>query len=196
MTVERHPLCWPAGRPRTRRPQRAQFKTTLGLARDTLIGEIQRLGGTGLIISTNVPTRKDGEFYASAKRPDDPGVAVYFDYNGAPHCFACDQWDRLQDNVQAIRKTIEALRGIARWGSGDMMERAFTGFAALPDPGSAGGEHWSTVLGVTSDASDDDVQAAYRRARSAAHTDRETGDNVAFHRVQTAWEQARQERGL
>tara|TARA_B100001079_G_scaffold190327_1_gene164179 strand:+ start:9066 stop:9656 length:591 start_codon:yes stop_codon:yes gene_type:complete len=196
MAIEAYPLCWPAGRPRTRRPERSRFDTTLGLARDTLIEEIGRLGGTNLIISTNVPTRKDGQFYASAKRPDDPGVAVYFDYKGSQHCFACDQWDRLQDNVQAIRKTIDALRGIARWGSGDMMERAFTGFAALPDPGSAGGEHWSTVLDVASDASNDEVRAAYRRARSAAHTDRDTGDNAAFHRVQTAWEQAQQERDL
>jgi hypothetical protein len=47
-------------------------------------------------------------------------------------CFACDRWDSVADNVQAIRKTIEALRGIERWGTGDMVQRAFAGFVALP----------------------------------------------------------------
>ncbi|KEZ78359.1 heat shock protein DnaJ domain-containing protein [Salinisphaera hydrothermalis C41B8] len=168
----------------------------MATARDELLGEIKRLGGRLPIISTNIPLRRDGIPYASGKAPDDAGVAVYFTYKDAQHCFACDKWTAVNDNVQAIRKTIEALRGISRWGTGDMMERAFTGFAALPDPESAGGEHWSTVLGVPSDASDDEVRAAYRRARSAAHTDRDTGDNAAFHRVQTAWELARQERDL
>lgn len=74
------------------------------------------------------------------------------------------------------------------------MSAAFRGFAALPGPEDAVGEHWSTVLGVASDASDEEVRAAYRRARSDAHTDRDTGDNAAFHRVQAAWEQAQQER--
>ncbi|MDA3922725.1 MAG: hypothetical protein PF501_18915 [Salinisphaera sp.] len=195
MAVESYPLCWPAGRPRTSRRERSRFDTTLGLARDTLITEIERLGGSGLIISTNVPTRKDGMFYASAKRPEDPGVAVYFDYKGSQHCFACDQWDLLQDNVQAIRKTIEALRGISRWGSGDMMERAFTGFAALPDPATAGGEHWSDVLGVLRSAPDGVVTNAYHRARRDAHPDA-GGSSEAFNRVQTAWEQAGRERQL
>lgn len=138
-------------------------------------------------------TRRDGRFYASAKRPDDPGVAVYFDYAGRQHCFACDQWDRLQDNVQGIRKTIEALRGIARWGSGDMMERAFTGFTALPGPDA--GERWPDVFVVAPDAPAADVVSAYQKARKRAHPDN-GGSNEAFQRVQDAWEQFRQERGL
>lgn len=91
------------------------------MARDELVWEIERLGGRATIISSNIPLRQDGLPYASAKEPDEPGVAVYFSYRDAPRCFACDQWDRVRDNLQATRKTIEALRGIARWGSGDMI---------------------------------------------------------------------------
>lgn len=194
MAIQAYPLCWPAGRPRTSRPERSRFDTTIAYARDELLAEIGRLGGEHVIISTNVPVRKDGLFYASARAPDDPGVAVYFQYKGRQHCFACDKWDRLKDNVQAIRKTIESLRGIARWGTGDMMERAFSGFAALPDRGSAGGQHWSQVLDVPVDASVETIRAAYRRARRNAHPMQVNSE--WFQRVQSAWGQARREFGL
>jgi len=49
-------------------------------------------------------------------------------------CLACDRWDKVQDNIYAIAMTIEPLRGIERWGSGSMVEQAFTGFFALPAP--------------------------------------------------------------
>lgn len=47
-------------------------------------------------------------------------------------CFACEKWQDVYGNIYAIGKTIEALRGIERWGTGDMVEQAFTGFVALP----------------------------------------------------------------
>ena len=46
--------------------------------------------------------------------------------------------------MQAIAKTIEALRGINRWGTGDMMEAAFKGFSALPAPDT--NKPWREVL--------------------------------------------------
>jgi hypothetical protein len=35
------------------------------------------------------------------------------------------------------------MRGIARWGTGDMLDAAFTGFAALPPPSG-----WREILSV------------------------------------------------
>ena len=67
-------------------------------------------------------------------------------------CFACDKWRDVYDNIYAIGKTIEALRGIERWGTGDMVEQAFTGFVALPSPKSP----WE-ILGVPSRATARDV---------------------------------------
>ena len=77
-----------------------------------------------------------------------------------------------------------------------MVAAAFRGFQALPGPDDAGGEHWSNVLGTRPDATDDEVRDAYMRARSATHTDRGTGSNIQFQRVQLAWHQVKQERGL
>ncbi|WP_421717460.1 J domain-containing protein [Algiphilus sp.] len=191
-SVEAFPLCWPHGRPRTKRPERSRFGVSLAVARDELIAEIQRLGGKQVVVSSNVELRRDGLPYASRREPDDPGVAVYFTYRGTQHCFACDQWDLVRDNIQAIRKTIEALRGIARWGTGDMMERAFTGFQALPDPESASLPSWRTVLGCENATTLNEVRAAYRRAAHRAHPD-SGGDSDQFHLVQRAWEHAQAE---
>jgi hypothetical protein len=60
-------------------------------------------------------------------------------------------------NIYAIAKTIEALRGIERWGSGSMVEQAFTGFVTLPAPKSP----WE-VIGVPRGASSEEIEAAFR----------------------------------
>jgi hypothetical protein len=81
-------------------------------------------------------------------------------------CFACDRWDRIGDNIYAIAKTIEALRGIERWRSGSMVEQAFTGFVALPAPKSP----WE-VIGVQHGASWDEIEAAFRAKAKRLHSD-------------------------
>ncbi len=81
-------------------------------------------------------------------------------------CFACDKWDQVEDNLYAIAKTIEALRGIERWGTGDMVEQAFTGFVSLPS-----NSPWST-LGVDPAASPGEIEGAYRAKAKDAHPDR------------------------
>jgi hypothetical protein len=188
-TIEAYPLCWPAGRPRTPsyRRETARFKTSFAAARDELRREVDRLGGRNLIVSTNIPLRNDGLPYASYKKLDDEGVAIYFTYKTKPMSFACDRWNRVEHNMQAICKTIDALRGIARWGSGDMLEAAFTGFAQLPPP-IAGEEPWYVVLNVDPDSEYEDVRKAYQWERSDNHPDK-GGDAAKFDRVQRAWEQ-------
>jgi hypothetical protein len=104
--------------------------------------------------------------YAIAREPNDRGAAVYFTLKGQQMCFACDRWDCVADNIQAIRKTIEALRGIERWGTGDMVQQAFNGFVALPAPPSA----WK-VLGVKPGASWTEINEAYREKAKKAHSD-------------------------
>lgn len=128
-----YPLSWPAGRPRAKYREDARFDTSFARARDGLATELERLGAKRPVLSTNIELRIDGLPYANRANPMDPGVAVYFTYKGKQFAFACDRWRRVEDNIQAIRKTIEALRGIARWGTGDMMEAAFVGYTALPE---------------------------------------------------------------
>lgn len=183
--VEAFPLHWPAGRPRCNRPQSALFRCSLATARDHLMSEIRMLGGRQPILSSNLELRLDGLPYANQKAPSDAGIAVYFTYKGKQHCFACDEWNRVEDNIRAIGKTIEALRGISRWGTGDMMERAFQGFAALPGPEV---EPWWSVLGYLSeaDALSDDFNAKAKRLLQQFHPDRDTGDEWRFKQVMKA----------
>lgn len=134
--AEAYPLQWPQGVPRrkTRQPSRFDRRLTIARALIDLRAEVDRLGGRYLVVSSNVPTRGDGLPYSNVRNPADPAVAVYFLLKGKPHCMPCDAWDRVEDNIRAIGKHIEALRGIARWGV-QSVDEAFKGFAALPAPG-------------------------------------------------------------
>lgn len=164
--TEAYPLYWPKERPRTPtwKRQRSRFQTGFGAAVRLVLDELRRLGASNSVVSTNVALRRDGLPLASAKRVDDTGVAVYFIYKNKQTCFACDRWDKVEDNIYAVAKTIEAMRGIARWGTGDMLDAAFTGFTALPQP-----EDWRSILGHPKTR--DQVDAAYRERAKSAHPD-------------------------
>ena len=101
-----------------------------------VLTELRRLEATNIVVSTNVEIRQDGLPYSNRRTPDDPGAAVYFILDGKEQCIPCDKWGRVGDNLRAIAKTIEALRGIERWGAKEMVNAAFRGFESLPDPGS------------------------------------------------------------
>ncbi|MDQ3038342.1 MAG: J domain-containing protein [Pseudomonadota bacterium] len=186
MAIEAFPLQWPQGWERTKRKETGLFKTSFAKARDALMAEIYLMGGKMPVLSSNIPLRRDGLPYAKQAHIDDPGIAVYFEYKKRPMCFACDRYTTTEANTQSIRKTIEALRGIERWGASNMMERAFTGFAQL---GHDAGRQWWDVLGVPSDALDETITDAYMRRRSATHPDK-GGDANEFAAVQRAYQQA------
>jgi hypothetical protein len=196
--TDAYPLYWPEGRPRTDRYRRetARFDTSFARARDSVARQVEMLCGkyshqrkeANIVISTNVTLRRDGLPLAGQRPPDDPGVAVYFIYKKRQMCFACDRWRKIEDNMQAVAKTIEALRGVARWGTGDMMEAAFQGFTALPAPGRQ--KTWREVLGFPNgNPTKAQVEANYLRLRSMHHPDK-GGDASLFHEVQLAYEQA------
>lgn len=46
--------------------------------------------------------------------------------------FACDRWLSHAENMLAIAKSVEAMRGLDRWGMADVVERVMGGFSALP----------------------------------------------------------------
>jgi hypothetical protein len=193
--VTSFPLAWPSNRQRTpsSRRSRSRFDTTFAVARDELLREISRLRGKSVVLSTNVALRNDGLPYANQRNPDDCGVAVYFvDSKGRGKCFACDRWDKVEDNMHAIRKTIEALRGIERWGSGEDMEAAFSGFAALPAP--AQSKCWYHVLECRSDDAWATIVTQYRRLTNLRHPDR-GGSTEAMQELNRAYEQVKRLRG-
>lgn len=195
--IEAYPLCWPLTRPRTKWRDSARFDTSFARARDNIVEQIGLLCGRGtradLIISTNIPLRRDGLPLANQRTPNDVGVAVYFTYKKQQMCFACDRWKRVEDNMQAIAKTIEALRGVARWGTGDMLQSAFTGFAALPAPGQATARGWREVLEVgPQERNLDVIRDRYRRLSTLRHPDR-GGTHEAMAELNWAWTQAQEQ---
>lgn len=192
--TEAYPLHWPPHRKRTNYRERSKFKVTFDRARRDLRAELERMGARDVILSTNVQLRQDGHPYADRKPPQDPGVAVYFKYKGNNMCFACDRWDSVCDNIWAIHHTIEALRGIARWGSGDMLEAAFTGFQALPAPAGVQQRPWHVVLDVLPTAPLSLCETAYRNAAKRYHPDSPNGSAEAMAELNAAIAQARREK--
>lgn len=186
---EAYPLTWPDGWKRVPYRTRSRFEVSgFGKARDFLLAEIKRMGGSGVILSTNIPLRNDGLPYANSREPNDPGVAVYFQHKKREMCFACDAFKTVRENAYSIGKTIEALRGIERWGASDMMERAFRGFAALTS-GSESAEAWWDVLECLPTAGLETINAQYRVRARSAHPDA-GGDHSAMARLNQARESA------
>jgi len=198
--IEAYPLCWPVGRKRTDRWSRenARFEMSFARARDEITRQVQLLRGrysnTDLVISTNIALRRDSLPLAAQRQPDDVGVAIYFTYKKRQMCFACDRWNKIEDNMQAIAKTIDALRGVARWGTGDMMEAAFTGFTALPTPETVS-THWRAVMCFHPDdaVNLETAQRRYRELSSSRHPDKSGGSHDAMAALNLAWEQAQEE---
>lgn len=211
MSITAHPLCWPVGWKRTTADRRREAKfgkarrqdwqgkwtsardLTITEAVERVLAELQRMAvdRQDVIISTNVPTRLDGLPRSGARVPDDPGAAVYWRdvWTSAPRVMAIDQYERVEDNLAAIAATLDAMRAIERHGGAAILERAFTGFVALPAPGAA--REWWEVLGVLRTANVDECRAAYRSLASANHPDR-GGDPARMAEINAAWAKAQE----
>lgn len=185
--AESYPLHWPIGWPRNPRRQLAAFSVTFGKARDDLLHELRLFNARGVIISSNIELRRDGLPYATRAEPDDPAIAVYFTRNGEPLCIPCDKWLRVRDNLRAVGLTVASLRGIERYATGQMVDAAFRGFAALPE--TAGGVSWWRVLGVDPDAGRKALDVAYKRLAKVRHPDRPGGSEQLFHVLEMAYRQ-------
>ena len=122
--TEPYPLNWIPGKPRTpsHKRKRSQFQVSFAKARDDLLVELKRLQASNIVISSNVETRQDGFPRSTNRNPEDPGVAVYFKSFKKEYALGCDKWDKVKDNIRAIGKHIEALRGIERWGVSSVEE--------------------------------------------------------------------------
>lgn len=204
MSASSFPLQWPDGRPRKLASlrKRAQFNKkvyngryhetrdlTVSEALSRLQDELDRIGARYPVISTNLETRLDGLPRSGQREPDDPGVALYFDLAGKPHCMPCDTYDRVAGNIAAIAKHIEATRAIDRYGVATVSEM-FAGFQALPAPGKAESALWWKVLRVDPTATEAEVQSAYRKRASEVHPDRPNGSAAAMAEVNAARDEA------
>lgn len=205
--TEAYPLFWPVGWKRTSAHgrTRAKFgkrqfvdrgqnsegqqlgwhtKGALSISQGTerVLKVLDQMGyNRSVIISSNLALRNDGLPRSGQRAPDDPGVAVFWGNGDKARCIAVDQYDRVADNLAAIAATLEAMRAIERHGGAAILERAFTGFVALPAPEQA----WQTLGLDTSRPTREQVDDAYRRLAMKHHPDR-GGDASEMARINAA----------
>jgi hypothetical protein len=184
-----YPLQWPETMPRYSRPREAgQFRTTLAGAINNVKDSLKRFAAdsgkplASVVISSNVTLGAD--------KPSDPGVAVWFVWDGMTVCIPVDRYAKVEANLQAIHHIIEARRTELRHGTLALVRATFTGFQALPAPA---GSHWSDVLGVTRTSTVEQINAAYRSKARTAHSDA-GGDDQGMSKLNVARDQALKER--
>lgn len=205
------PLHWPEGWRRTQANwrKRAKFNNksrvrvtdnysymsgkpvTISAATDRLWSALSKMGvpDENRILSTDLKLRQDGLPRSGQAMPDDPGAAVYWlDCGGESRCMAVDLYDRVADNIAALAATLDAMRAIERHGGAEILNRAYKGFAALPDPNKE--KPWHQTLGVQPDCSFDEAKAAYRRLAANAHPDR-GGSHSQMSEINSAWDRAK-----
>lgn len=210
-----YPLQWPSRLRRTKPNERQ--RSHFGGHRDRgslsphqtaqeVIEELVRLGAANPTITSCLPSRgPEGIPYAETGRSDDPGIAVWFEYKRVERVFACDRWYTPAENLRAIAKSIEAMRGLDRWGVADVLENVFTGFAAaLPAGPQAVKRDWREVFGVAAlveqlaGGDTDDliavVRARHRKMIGAAHPDT-GGEHAAAAELNAALDDAIAELG-
>lgn len=183
-----YPLQWPAHWPRTQVRESSNFRSSLTQALRDIHRQLDLMGATNVIISTNIPLTRYGTPYANFRMPDDSGVAVYYELDGVQQCIPCDRWINVWENCRAIAKTIEAQRGIGRWGTKAIVEATFTGYKQLPAAviTPAPSRKWYDILGVAYDADIATIKAAYRNLANVHHPDA-GGDNDYFVELTKAY---------
>lgn len=199
-----YPLAWPLGYKRTNAYLQAPFKSgtrgklTVNQSVERVESQFEafnkrghRPRASGLIISTNIQPTLSGRPRSNTGEPRDPGVAVYFVLDGKNTVLCCDKWHRVADNLAAIAATIDALRGIDRWGVAEA-SRAFVGFEALPAPGESKVRTCWTVLGLVPRAglSKQEVDAAWREKARICHPDKPGGSHEGMAELNAARDQA------
>lgn len=186
-----YPLAWPQGWPRTapQRRERWPAKVALSAALAELHAELGRLGVKGVVLSSNCTL--------GMENAPDPGVVAYGMHNGQRIAIPCDRWNSVAGNVRAIARTIEAMRGMERWGAKHMITAMFQGFTALPAAG-PGQKHWREVLIYYPDSKPTraDLEARRRDLAKTAHPDRAGGSDAAMADINAAFDQAVEELGL
>jgi len=211
--IPAYPLQWPAGWPRTPvseqrygrfgvKRQGMPYTTfadiTIAEATKRVLTELARMGidRDDVVISTNLALRLDGLPRSGQAAPRDAGAAVYWQTRkGDRRVMAIDQYYKVEENLAAIAATLDAMRAIERHGGAQILDRAFTGFTALPAPTVK--RHWRDVLGfpargeVTATA----LKYQYRRLARELHPDRPGGSDAAMSELNVAMAEAEKEIG-
>ena len=186
---------WPDGFERTpereREPYPHGFRVDRRKAFENILEELKKLGAEEVRIDSGATQKTmNPNLLSQESDPEDPSVVVYFSKDGQDFAVPCDKWDNVRDNAQAIAKYLNAKRALDRYGV-KTVESKFTTQKLPPGEADEGGTAGDTdfgdkpphkVLGVASDAGDDEVKAAARALKKEYHPDT-GGDIDKFNRV-------------
>lgn len=201
------PLDWPAGYPRTNafEVSQSRFKmTSIFNASKAIVQRATSMHFVDVVVTSNMPTRRDGLPYSNGREPDDKGVAVWWKsalIGGREQVIACDRWKTVGENMRAVELSLDAMAGLDRWGASQIVKRAFAGFAALPPAAIElpAVKHWRDVLMPGTNGSIRPASAmlalakiAYRNAMETAHPDK-GGSTERAAELNRAWAECQAE---
>jgi hypothetical protein len=190
MTITPFPLAWPENFPRrTQARDGGQFRTSLPQALKNVRDSLKRFGeDSGRAVSEVSIT---SNYTLGDEKPADPGIAVWFLWDGEQRCIAVDRYSKPEANLQAVHHVIEARRTEIRHGTLALVRATMKGFSlALPAPGK---KSWWEVLGVQQSTPMIDIEAAYRRLAAEHHPDK-GGSDAMMADLNAARDAARKER--
>lgn len=194
-----YPLQWPDGMPRHKGTRESgQFRSSLNAALENARKSLAAFGR-----DTGIQIRPESIIFSSnvgglgVSRPEDPGIALWFEWDGATRCIAVDRYSKPEANLQAIHHIIEADRTKLRHGSLEIIRTAYRGFIALPSP-----DHkrtWREVLEIEEvdylrkTVTTDDVRSAWKRLSRIHHPDNPEGSTELMAEINTARDEALKE---
>lgn len=196
--AQAYPLQWPSGFPRWKNGRgsgsfKTKFETALRNVKKSL-ELFAKDGGKKIedpVLSSNIDFNP--LTHNSGTRPADPGVAVWFAWDGLHVCIAVDRYDTPAANLQAIHHIIEARRVELRHGTLALVRATFSGFQALPAPK---GKHWRDILEITAPTPTRfHVEDQYKRLSRTRHPDVAGGSTEAMSELNAARDAALKEVG-
>jgi hypothetical protein len=175
-----NPLCWPETQLRSRSRVRSAFRTKLDGAVKNVTTSLRLFGNDCGKAMGAVSVTCNASLFSH--NPSDPGVAVWFMWDGGMRCIAVDRYETLPENLQAIHHVIEARRTEMKHAGIEMVRTTFKGFLALPPPPQ--GQRWHDVLGVPPNATAEAISEA-RKALARTHS----GDEARMTAINVAHDQ-------
>jgi hypothetical protein len=201
--IAAHPLQWPEGWPRTKsyKTKDANFKRdgkriSVSEGAERVLDQLGMMGidRQDVVVSTNIRTRLDGLPRSGEPEPQDRGAAVYWETRKRERrVMAVDRYEKVADNLAAIAATLDAMRAIERHGGAQILDRAFTGFTALPASGAK--RTWRNVMGFMpgEPVHAETLQIRYRKLANTRHPDKPGGTHDAMVELNAAMAEAEAE---
>ncbi len=113
--------------------------------------ELRKIRATNVAITTPAVVNRTGRPDASdlqLQSLKDPGIAIYLRRRTQDLVIALDRFLRPVDNIRGLTLALAGMRQVERYGGSGSLDRALSGFAALPAQAGVTVTHWSVALGL------------------------------------------------